>query len=441
MTTQEDPLFARRRAKIAVSPPFLRLGFRPFFLLGPAWAVIALVLWLLTIGGVAALPTAFAPLVWHRHEMLFGFVGAVVAGFLLTAIPNWTGRPAIAGWPLGALAGLWAAGRVALLVSAWTGPVAAAVLDVSFYVVLAGLVAREIVAARNRNLPIAGLVLLLGVANGADHAGAAGLLADGDLGIRAALAIMVMMISVVGGRIIPAFTRNWLVKQGIERGLPKPSPPLDLAVLALSAASLGAWTAAPDWTPAGGLLAAAAGLQFLRLSRWSGLRCARDPLVLILHVGYLWIPAGLALLGASLLGAPVPRSAAIHALTVGAMGTMVLAVMTRAILGHTGRELVAGLPTSLIYALVTMGALLRVAASLGLFDYALGMDAAAIAWAGAFILFLVRFGPMLFRPRLDSADGPAVPPRLPLAELGAVKLAPEAAEVVRSPPIARKPPP
>jgi len=403
MTARDERLFAHRRARIAASPPFFRSGFRPFFLLGPAWAVIALALWLMAAAGGLALPSAFAPLVWHRHEMLFGFVGAIVAGFLLTAIPNWTGRPAIAGLPLAALAGLWAAGRVAVLVSAWTAPAAAAVLDVGFYVGLAGLVAWETLASRNRNLPIAALVLLLGVANAADHAGAAGFLRDGDLGMRAGLCVVVMMISVIGGRIIPAFTRNWMVKQGVARRLPGPSTPFDLAVLAATAASLLAWTAAPDWPPTGWMLAAAGCLQALRLSRWGGLRSARDPLVLILHVGYLWVPAGLLLLGASILGASVPRSAAIHALTAGAMGTMVLAVMTRAILGHTGRELVADLPTTLIFGLITVGAAVRVAAPFGFFDYAVGVEAAAVAWAGALVLFLYRFGPVLFRHRLDSA--------------------------------------
>ncbi|HEX7947070.1 MAG TPA: NnrS family protein [Phenylobacterium sp.] len=395
-------MFARRRARITASPPILRGGFRPFFFLGPAWAVIALGLWLTAAGGGLTLPSAFEPLVWHRHEMLFGFVGAVVAGFLLTAIPNWAGRPPIAGLPLAALAGLWAAGRTAVFISARTGPGAAAALDVGFYLWLAALVAWELGASRNRNLPIAGLVLLLGVANATDHAGAAGLLGDGDLGIRAALSVMVMMISVIGGRIIPAFTRNWMVKHGVARRLPPPSTPFDLAVLAATAASLLAWTAAPDGAPAGWLLTVAGGLQAVRLSRWGGLWSARDPLVLVLHVGYLWVPAGLILLGANILGAAIPRSAAIHALTAGAMGTMILAVMTRAILGHTGRELVARLPTALVYALVTAGAALRVVAPLGVFDYSVGMEVAAAAWAGAFVLFLTRFGPMLFRSRLDE---------------------------------------
>ncbi|WP_372783370.1 NnrS family protein [Phenylobacterium sp.] len=403
MTAHDERLFARRRARIAGSPPFLRGGFRPFFFFGSAWAAIALVLWLMAAFGGLNLPSAFQPLVWHRHEMLFGFVGAIIAGFLLTAIPNWTARPPIAGWPLAALVGLWAAGRMAVLVSGWIGPAPAAVVDVAFYIVLTGVAAREVLASRNRNLPIAGLVLLLGVANAADHAGAAGLLYDADFGIRAALSVVAMMISVVGGRIIPAFTRNWMVKQGISDRLPAQPTRFDLSVLAVTAGSLLAWAALPAWAPSGWMLAVAGCAQALRLSRWGGLRSARDPLVVILHVGYFWLAVGLLLLGASIIVTWIPRSAAIHALTAGAMGTMILAVMTRAILGHTGRDLVATLPTTLFFGLITVGAAVRVATPFGILEYSLGIEIAAIAWAGAFVLFLFAFGPLMFRFRVDEA--------------------------------------
>lgn len=398
VTTRGERMLALRRARMAAAPPFLRGGFRPFFFFGPLWAVIALTLWLVALDGGLTLPSAFEPLIWHRHEMLFGFVGAIVAGFLLTAIPNWTGRLPIAGLPLAGLATLWLAGRLALLFSAVTGPVAAAVLDVGFYLVLAGVTGREVLASKNRNLPVVGLVFLLGVANAADHAGAAGLLPDPDVGIRAALSLVVMMISLIGGRIIPSFTRNWLMKHGVDRRLPGQPTRFDLAVLAMTAIALLAWTAAPDWKPAAWLLVIAGCAQAVRLSRWGGLRAARDPLVLILHVGFAWIPAGLLLLGISILGTAIPRSAAIHALTAGAMASMILAVMTRAILGHTGRPLVAGPQTAFLYALITLGAALRVTAPLGLFDYQFGMAFAATAWAGAFVLFLTLFGPFLFRP-------------------------------------------
>ena len=230
MITRGEQMLALRRSRMAASPPFLRGGFRPFFFFGAVWAVLALTLWVLAFSGILALPSAFEPLSWHRHEMLFGFVGSIVAGFLLTAIPNWTGRLPIAGWPLAGLFGLWAAARLAVLFSASTGMAAAFILDVGFYVVLAGLAAREVLAAKNRNLPIVGMVLLLGIANAADYAAAAGLLADTDVGVRAAIALIVMMISLIGGRIIPSFTRNWMAKQGIKHRLPTQTTRFDHAI-------------------------------------------------------------------------------------------------------------------------------------------------------------------------------------------------------------------
>ena len=403
VTTRGEQMLALRRARMAAAPPFLRGGFRPFFFGGAAWAVIALALWVLALAGEIALPTAFDPLSWHRHEMLFGFVGAVIAGFLLTAIPNWTGRLPIAGPPLAMLFGLWLAARLAVFCSGRLGVGVAAALDVGFFLVLAGVAGREVFAAKNRNAPLVGMVLLLGVANATDHAGAAGLIADLDLGVRGAIALVVLMISLIGGRIIPSFTRNWLQKQGISGRMPTQPGRFDLVVIAASAAALVGWVAAPETVPIGVLLVVAGLLQAVRLARWSGLRAAHDPLVLVLHVGYAWVPAGLLLLGASMIGESLPRSAAIHGLTAGAMGTMILAVMTRSTLGHTGRELKANAQTVLIYALVTLGALLRVAAPLELMDYMVGMELAAIAWAGSFLVFLAVYGPILFRPRVGEA--------------------------------------
>ena len=402
MITRGEQMLALRRARMAASPAILRGGFRPFFLLGATWAVIALVLWMLSFSGGLALPSAFDPLMWHRHEMLFGFVGAVVAGFLLTAIPNWTGRLPIAGWPLAGLVGLWAAGRILVLCSAWTGIATAATVDVGFYFVLAGLAAREVMATKNRSLPVVAMVFLIGLADVADHAGAAGLLPDREIGMRAGISIVVMLISLIGGRIIPSFTRNWMTKQGITRRLPTQPTRYDLAVVISTGAALLSWTVAPDARSVGALLMAVGAGQVLRLLRWGGLRSARDPLVFILHLGYFWVPAGLLMLGASIVDTGIPRSAAIHALTAGAMPTMILAVMTRAILGHTGRQLAANSQTVLIYVLITLGALVRVATPLGILDYSNGMQMAALMWAGAFVLFLIAYGPILFRPSLGQ---------------------------------------
>lgn len=402
MITRGEQMLALRRARLAASPAFLRGGFRPFFFLGASWAVIALALWMFALSGSLLLPSALEPLIWHRHEMLFGFVGAVIAGFLLTAIPNWTGRLPIAGWPLAGLVGLWAGGRLAVLFSDWTGIVAAAIIDVGFYFVLASLAAREVLAAKNRNLPPVILVFLMGVANATDHAGAAQLLPDADVGIRAAIAIVVMLISLIGGRIIPSFTSNWMKKQGMTLRLPTQPTRFDLGVLIATGAGLLAWIAVPNARWVGVLLMVAGGAQLLRLSRWSGLRSAKDSLVFVLHLGYLWVPTGLFLLGASIVETGIPRSAAIHALTAGAMPTMILAVMTRAILGHTGRQLTAKPTTVSIYALITLGALLRVASPFGFLNYSTGMVLAAFMWAAAFLVFLATYGPILFQPSLGK---------------------------------------
>jgi len=403
MITRGEQMLALRRSRMAATHPFLRGGFRPFFFGGAAWGLIALTLWICTLAGEVSLPTAFDPLSWHRHEMLFGFVGAIVAGFLLTAIPNWTGRLPIAGPPLASLFGLWLAARIAVLFSGEIGRFIPAVLDVGFYLTLALVGAREVLSAKNRNLPIVGMVLLFGFANALDHAGSAGLVGNSDLGWMFALSLVVLMISLIGGRITPSFTRNWLVKQGVKSGLPTQPGRFDIFVIGATAMALLGWITAPRGYFSGGLLLAAAALQFVRLARWSGVRTVSDPLVLILHVGYAWVPIGLGLLGASQIGVPIPRSAAIHALTAGAMTTMILAVMTRASLGHTGRDLKANGATVAIYGLITIGALLRVTAPLQLLDYRPAIEVAGLAWGGALLLFLIAYAPVLWRPRLGES--------------------------------------
>jgi uncharacterized protein involved in response to NO len=369
------------------------------------WAVVALVLWLCAHFQGFRLPIAFDALSWHRHEMLFGFVGAMVAGFLLTAIPNWTGRLPIAGPPLAWLVALWLAARLVVLWSGTLGFGLAAALDVGFYAIMAAVGAREILAAKNRNLPLVAMVLLFGAADAVDYVSAAGWIADPEAGFRAGVALVTLMISVVGGRIIPSFTRNWLVKHGRKEGLPGQPGGLDLVVIAATALALLAWVLAPNAALTGMALALSGLLQLVRLVRWSGWQTLRDPLVLVLHLGYLWVPVGLALLGVSILETVVPRTAAVHALTAGAMGTMILAVTTRATLGHTGRELRASGLTVAAYALVTIGALLRVSSPFGWFDYRVGVELAGFTWGGAFLVFLAAYAPILLAPRLDKPSG------------------------------------
>lgn len=394
-------MLALRKKRMAATHPFLRGGFRPFFFGAATWAVIAIALWLCVLAGEISLPTLFDAIAWHRHEMLFGFVGAAVAGFLLTAIPNWTGRLPIAGKPLLSLFGLWAAARVAVLFSSLIGFWPAAILDVGLFVSLALLAAREVIASRNGNVPIVGLVLLFGLADAADYGGAAGLI-PADVGWRGAIALVIVMISVIGGRIIPSFTRNWMVKQRMTDGLPTQPQTLDVLIIASTAVALLFWLAFPDRHLTGLMLILASAAQAIRLARWGGIRTMKDPLVLVLHLGYLWVSIGLLLLGVAIAGFDVPQSAGVHALTAGAMTTMILAVMTRASLGHTARKLKASPMTVAGYACVTLGAVLRVAASLGLGAYGVMLNIAGAFWGAALLLFLIVYRPILWGPRLGE---------------------------------------
>jgi uncharacterized protein involved in response to NO len=375
-------------------PALLSAGFRPFFLIAGIWAAVALPVWLAALGGKLVLPSAFAPVAWHAHELLFGFVMAAVAGFLLTAVPNWTGRMPLQGWSLGALAGLFVAGRVAVTFSAVTGPEAAAAVDLAFPAALLMALAREIVAGRNwRNLPMLAALALLGAANGLTHLEALGWAATGAAGLRLGIAVVLLLIALVGGRIIPSFTRNWLVKRG-ETRLPAPAGRLDAAALAVTAAALLSWAAAPGWTGDAPLMALAALANAVRLARWRGYLTGAEPLVWVLHLGFAWLPVGFALMALTpVLG--LPPSAAAHALTGGAMATMIVAVTTRAARGHTGRALTAGRATTAVYALVTLAAVARLAAASVAGGTMPLLAIAGAAWVGAFAMFLAVYGPML----------------------------------------------
>ena len=379
-------------------PAILRVGFRPFFLAAGIWSALAVVLWLGGMAGFGAAPTAFDPAVWHAHEMLFGFVAAVIAGFLLTAIPNWTGRLPLRGNGLALLVGLWALGRAAVGLSALTGPLAAAVLDLAFPAAFCAVVLREILTGRNwRNLPIVGVLAVLIASNLLTHLEPLGVAQTAGLGLRLGIATVAVLITLVGGRIVPSFTRNWLVKRG-ERRLPRPFGRLDrLAILAAVAAGL-AWSLAPEALASGTLALIAAVLGGVRLAGWCGQRTLAEPLVWVLHLGYGWLVLGWALLGAAVLAPILDPAAALHALTAGAMGTMTLAVMTRASLGHSGRPLHAGAGTTWCYALVGAAALMRVLAPLTAIDAALLFGLSGLAWIGAFGLFVVLYAPLLAGP-------------------------------------------
>ena len=383
---------ALQRRRDYAGPALFAYGFRPFFLAAGLWAACGILLWLPQYLGLLTLPTALAPLDWHIHEMLYGYVAASVAGFLLTAIPNWTGRLPVSGWPLAGLAALWLAGRIAMLCSAKIGGVAAAVIDVSFLATLAAVAAREIVSGKNwRNLRVLIVLGLLIAGNVVFHAEVL-LKGSADYGVRIAIGAVILLISLIGGRIVPSFTNNWLARNNPGR-LPVPFARYDVATMALSALALGLWIAAPLHVVTGGILLAAGVLQSGRLARWAGDRALADRLVLVLHVGYAFIPLGFLLLGVAALTGKVPPSAGIHAWTAGAIGLMTLAVMTRATLGHTGQTLQAGAATQAINACVLIGALLRVCAAVaGSLPL---LETGGVLWIAGFAGYALVYAPLL----------------------------------------------
>ena len=378
-------------------PALFSYGFRPFFLFGAIYAGAMIPLWLAAFAGDATLPTAFAARDWHVHEMLFGYVSAVIAGFLLTAVPNWTGRLPIQGIKLAILFAAWLAGRVAVTFSALVGWEAALAFDAAFLILLAAAIAREIVAGRKwSNLQVVAIVSLLAAANIAFHLeGHFNGLAE--VSTRAGIALVVTLVSLIGGRIVPSFTRNWLARRGPGR-LPTPFGRFDAIAMLLATFALIAWVAFPESSYVAGALGLAGVLHLIRLARWAGDRTLVDRLVLILHVAYAFVPAGffLAALAAIDLVAP---SAGIHAWTGGAVGSMTLAVMTRATLGHTGQALSASLVTQAIYASVVVSALARICAALEPAHAMALLALAGAAWAFAFLGFALAYAPLLCRAR------------------------------------------
>jgi len=383
------------RLKPYAGPALFAYGFRPFFLFGALYAGAMILIWIPVFTGAFAVPTAFAPRDWHVHEMLYGYVPAVVTGFLLTAIPNWTGRLPLQGRPLLILLLAWFAGRLAVTCSGTTGWLAALVIDGGFLVLVAAAAAREIIAGANRsNLRVVLLVGLLAAGNIAFHL-EAHFAGTAEYSTRTGLAVVIMLITLIGGRIVPSFTRNWLARENPGR-LPAPFGRFDAIAIAVGAAALALWIVLPQAPAAAVALLTAGALHAVRLARWAGDRTARERLVLILHLGYAFIPAGFLLTGRAALDL-VPAAVGIHAFAGGTIGTMTLAVMTRASLGHTGRALVASRATQAIYAAIVLAAVLRIAAAIAPAQAMLLLAIAGLLWSAAFLGFGAAYGPILLR--------------------------------------------
>ena len=379
-------------------PALLSYGFRPFFLLASLYAGLAVLAWLPMFSGSFGLPTAFAARDWHVHEMLYGYVSAVVAGFLLTAIPNWTGRLPLQGGPLLVLVLAWLAGRVAVGISAAVGWVPAAFVDLSFLLLLTAAVAREILAGRNwRNLKVLAVLATLLAGNAVFHV-EGHLRGVAEYGTRLGIAATLTLVMLIGGRIVPSFTRNWLSRANPGR-MPAAFGTFDKAAVACAIVALAAWVVLPGSALTGAGLAAVGILQASRLARWAGDRTWRDPLILILHVAYGFVPLGFILVGLSALEL-LPAGAGIHAWTGGAIGVMTLAVMSRASLGHTGRPLAASASLRAVYVLVTASVLARVCASIHPAWFGVLLPTAGMLWAAAFLGFAGTYWRVLTGPKL-----------------------------------------
>jgi uncharacterized protein involved in response to NO len=380
----------------------LACGFRPFFLLAGLHAALAVPVWLAFLHGLGRADAPVPAFAWHAHEMIYGFAMAAVAGFLLTAVPGWTGRRPVAGVPLLALVLVWMAGRVAVTCPLGLSPVLIAALDLAFPVVLVAAVVPSLIRSGNRrNFVFVGFLALLFVANLSFHLdGAASI---GPLGL--AVNTLMVMVAVVGGRIVPAFTSARLKECALDATIGK-YPTIDAAAVAATVAVLVVDVAAPGSRFSGGLAAVAAVLLAIRLAHWQGHRTLDEPLLWVLHLAYAWLPVALVLKATSLLTGLVPATAWLHALTVGAFATMILAVMSRAALGHTGRTLVAPRSVTVAFWLLSMAAVIRVFGPIAApAAWAFWIDAAAALWTMVFVLFVVAYAPILWRPRADGMPG------------------------------------
>lgn len=391
--------------------PLFSYAFRPFFLLAGILAVVGMTQWLLVINGYPWPTNANLSTLWHAHEMALGFGGAVIAGFILTAGANWTGRPPVRGPLLAALVFSWLCGRVALLFSGLLPAMLTMLLDLLFPVLFGLIATREIYGARNRrNYGVLAIAWMLSLFTLVFHTAAIGLLAEEaatDLQrivSRLFVYLLAVLITILGGRVIPGFTGTWLRMRGVSK-LPGSRPGLESAIVPLTIAAGISQSVWPIGILTAVLCISAGAAHLLRLSGWRGLATTAEPLLLVLHVAYAWLGVGFLLLGAVALGMALPETAALHALTVGGIGGVILGMITRVALGHTGRPLQAARIIQIAYVLLGFSAIARTFSPLNAGGIALAYTGSGLLWIAAFGLFVWHYAPILMRPRADQPGG------------------------------------
>lgn len=382
-------------------------GFRPFFLAAGLYAVLAIGAWAWMLAAGLAPFGGLPPQLWHGHEMLFGFIGAAVAGFLLTAVPSWTGSRGFAGAPLVALSALWLAGRIAFAAAACLPWPVIAAAELAFLPLLAFLIGRSLIRERNRNFPMLVIVAVLWAIDAWFlWAVAASDFVQASLALKTGIGVVLLLVTVIGGRIVPAFTANALRARGIAAEITTRKP-VEAAAVGAMALTVVVDALAPGHPTAGVVALVAALAQAARLAGWRSLRTLDAPIVWVLHAAYAWLPLGLALKAIHLLaGAPPWAAQWLHALTIGAAATMIMAVMTRAALGHTGRPLVVAPGIAVAYGLLLAAGLVRVfGPALVPASYLATVEAAALLWIAAFAVYVVVYAPILVTERADGKPG------------------------------------
>ena len=382
---------------------FMSYAFRPFFLLNGLFAIVVISFWVMALHGTGPASVPATNMYWHGHELVVGFAMAAMAGFVLTAVATWTGRPPLQGRLLGVLVFSWLLGRLAMMAPTWLPYWLVAFVDTIFPFLLALLLGREVVeGGSRRNYPVVGITLVLAVLNLLYHLGVMRILPGMDrLALYFLIHLLLLMITVIAGRIIPNFTANWLRARGDER-LPENHPLIDGITVAATIAT-GLAVSLTPYGPVTGILALVAALfHAVRLAGWRGLATRSEPLLFILHVAYLWLPVGYALTALAAFGLIFPATAALHALTMGAIGNMILAVTTRVARAHTGRSLHAPRLIVISYAILNVAVIVRVLSPLNSGRYIEMIDLSALGWIVTFAIFTWVYWPVLTRPSVDA---------------------------------------